>query len=321
MGVSKRVKQRPSLADSYQRSPMPSFSLDCTAMVLHPVAISKSGIWSMATQLSDVRIADPAGKPQGPQRDGDVQIGRMGPTAQSDELGTFGRWWIGFFGRGRHSVSLDEIEKIIKDSTNPLQQRMASVVRRLSFTCGARYETSRRHKKRNRTSIVSIIILSMYAIFFSMAATLSAIPPASKEILSMFSIFMASFILAFSVYEASKRYDARSESFLRCATAIQKLRDEAATILFARAVQEKDIRKVEEAYHKILAEYTDNHALLDYTAHLVSVSKVVGPRAILFRCLYLVNIWIMPTIAVLSPVILFFMFKVITYFIRINVGV
>jgi SMODS and SLOG-associating 2TM effector domain family 5 len=112
-------------------------------------------------------------------------------TISSDELGRFGNWWINFFGRAKHSVSLDEIEKVLGTTTDPVQRRMAFVIRRLSLTCGARFETARRHKKKNRTSMISIIVLSMYAIFFSMSATLSTFQAASKELLSMYSIFMA----------------------------------------------------------------------------------------------------------------------------------
>lgn len=228
-----------------------------------------------------------------------------------DELGQFGSWWIGLFGRGKHSVSLDEIEKILGISTDPVQRRMAFVIRRLSFTCGARFETARRHKKKNRTSMISIIVLSMYAIFFSMSATLSTFQATSKELLSMYSIFMASFILAFSLYEASKRYDARSDSFLRCANEIQKLRDDGATILTCGAVTLGDVAKLEDDYHQLLLEYTDNHSLLDYTAHLASVGKMVGPRLLLVKFLYFINIWFMPILAVASPFILFLMFKVV----------
>jgi hypothetical protein len=188
---------------------------------------------------------------------------------------------------------------------------MAFVIRRLSLTCGARYETARRHKKKNRTSLISIIILSMYAIFFSMTATLANVPVASKEILSMYSIFMASFIVAFSVYEASKRYDSRSETFLRCANAIQKIRDQATTLMTCGHVDLASINKVEEDYHQILFTYTDNHSFLDYAAHLASVGKIVGPRLLLNRTLYLLNIWLMPLIALASPFILFLMFKIV----------
>jgi hypothetical protein len=236
------------------------------------------------------------------------------PTASTDELGQFGSWWIRFFGRGRHSVSLDEIEKVLAVSADPAKRRMAFVIRRLSFTCGARFETARRHKKKNRTSIISIIVLSMYAIFFFMSATLSTFQATSKELLSMYSIFMASFILAFSLYEASKRYDARSESFLRCANEVQKLRDEGTTALTCGAVELKDVEKLESDYHRLLLEYTDNHSLLDYTAHLASIGKIVGPRLLLVKFLYFLNIWFMPILAAASPFILFLMFKVVRFY-------
>lgn len=241
-----------------------------------------------------------------------------GPKIKLDQLGKFDRWWIWLFGRPRHSVSLDEIEKVISDSDDLTKRRMAFVIRRLSLTCGARFETARRHKKRNRTSLVSIIILSMYAIFFSMSATLGFVPPASKELFSMFSIFMASFILAFSVYESSKRYDARSENFLRCATAIQKLRDDAVTEMICTKIDAKKIQKLEHDYHRVIFEYADNHSFLDYYAHLASVGKVIGPRWALFKLLYLLNIWIMPLIAVLSPLALYLMFKIVTAYTHLN---
>jgi hypothetical protein len=235
---------------------------------------------------------------------------------RADELGRFGNWWINFFGRAKHSVSLDEIEKVLAASIDPVQRRMAFVIRRLSFTCGARFETARRHKKKNRTSMISIIVLSMYAIFFSMSATLNTFQASSKELLSMYSIFMASFILAFSLYETSKRYDARSESFLRCANEIQKLRDEGATLLTCGNVEITHVETLEADYHQLLLEYTDNHSLLDYTAHLASVGKIVGPRLILVKCLYFLNIWFMPMLAIASPFILFLMFKVIRSYVN-----
>jgi SMODS and SLOG-associating 2TM effector domain family 5 len=274
------------------------------------------------TNLADETKTDPTpklidldirhGSPQEPQ------TAHKGSITHPDELGRFGNWWVSFFGGKKHSVSLDEIERVLKRSTNPIERRMAFVIRRLSLTCGARFETARRHKKKNRTSLISIIVLSMYAIFFSMTATLNVVIPAAKELLSMYSIFMASFILAFSVYEASKRYDARSESFLRCANEIQKLRDEAATRMMCADIQIGDIEKLETKYHKLLLEYTDNHSLLDYLAHMASIGKIVGPRLIWVRILYLVNIWFMPFLAVASPFILFLMFKIVASYVPLT---
>lgn len=240
------------------------------------------------------------------------------PPLDHDELGRFGRWWIDMFGRSKHSASLDEIERIAAQSGDMLERRLAFLVRRLSFTSGARFETARRHKKKNRTSIISIIILSMYAIFFSMMASYSAIGQQTKELLSMFSIFMSSFILAFALYEDSKRYDARSETFLRCATELQVLRDQAATRLSAGNVDLGFIEQMEARYHAILSGYTDNHSVLDYGAHQISLGKVVGPRLVTFKLLYLVNIWLMPIIAATAPIMLYGMYKIVGVYARLG---
>ena len=117
---------------------------------------------------------------------------------------------------------------------------------------------------------------------------------------------MASFIIGFTLYESSKRYDARAESFLRCATELQKIRDEAQTVFSIGTTTIAEIKQFETAYHKILADYTDNHAVLDYRAHQISTGKIVGPRAIAIHIIILANIWLLPIIAIASPLALFF---------------
>ncbi len=222
--------------------------------------------------------------------------------------------WVGsIFRRGEKpttgpkSWSLQEVERLISEAPNPTQKRLAMIVRDLEMTAGARFEASRRHKKKNRTSVLSTLVLSLYAMMFSMITTMTPLNQSQKELLSMASIFMSSLIIGFTFYESSKRHDARSEAFLRCASSIIRLRDEALTTLMIGTSTEIQVTDLEHKYHMIMGDFsTDSHAVLDYRAHQVSAGNITGLSSYYYVGLNLLNIWWVPIVAIFSPAAIYY---------------
>lgn len=210
--------------------------------------------------------------------------------------------------------SYQNFDEIIANSEDEKEVYLARLTRKLSITCGARFETARRHKKKHRTSTIAIVILSMYAILFSLIGILKHQAGDQTQFYGILAIFMSSFILAFSLFESSKRYDARSESFLRCAKALEALRDKAILLLHEKKYEFKDIRELDEKYHKILIDYTDNHAMLDYKSHQYVKGKLSGWDEKFYPVLYKFNIWLLPMFAAVSPLIIYGLFCLVALF-------
>jgi hypothetical protein len=188
------------------------------------------------------------------------------------------------------------------------------LITKCDTTASCQFEAARRMQKKNMASTLAIIILSLYAILFSLMPTFDKIPKvqANKDLLGMIAIFMSVFIIAFSLYEILKRYDLRSVLFLKSARALQELRDEVLNIHLAGDASLDKYVKVEREYHKILNANDDNHSHLDYDVVRVGKREVVGLRALEVTTLRLLNIWIVPALAFLAPLIIAYLYVYVT---------
>ena len=111
-----------------------------------------------------------------------------------------------------------------------LSEYAINLIYRMDLTAGSRFEAAKRHHKKNRISILSILVLALYVILFSLLATYDKnIALQHKQVLSIMTVFMSSFIIAFTIYEASKRHDYRSSRFLRSAHLINIEKDKLRT--------------------------------------------------------------------------------------------
>jgi hypothetical protein len=173
-------------------------------------------------------------------------------------------------------------------------------------TAKCQFEAARRMQKKNMASTVSIVVLSLYAMLFSLMPTFDKIQKIqdNKDILAMMSIFMSASIIAFSLYEMLKRYDLRSVLFLKSARRLSELRDRALEVHLRVSQELSDYVEIENAYHKILNDNDDNHAKLDYDTVRVQLRELVGHKAAEATLLRLANIWLVPILAVLAPLII-----------------
>lgn len=129
---------------------------------------------------------------------------------------------------------------------------------------------------------------------------------------------MASFIVALTIYETSKRYDARAESFMRFAISAQKLRDQAVRSIFSKAkVDWSTAAQIEDAFHQLSTEYTDNHSHIDYDEHRIRAGKIRGFRKLRKKAFLVWNIWNLAVFALLSPVIIYMVFSFVLWLFRI----
>lgn len=196
-------------------------------------------------------------------------------------------------------------------------EHCASLIYRFYLTSGTRFETARRHKKKHRTSNIAIIILSFYAILFSMITTFTKTADESKELLSLLSVFMSSFVVAVAIYESSKRYDVRSELFLRCASEVQALRDRAVVMLLSEEASWQNLSEMEAEYQRILTIYNDNHSNLDFNEFRLNIGKFSENNwiKVFHRARYTLDIWMFPLMAAVSPFVILFIHKIIRYFV------
>lgn len=207
----------------------------------------------------------------------------------------------------------DRITGIEFTEHKPELIHLANLVKRFNATSGIRFETARRHKKKHRTSTLSIILLSFYAIFFSMLSTFKVgASDVYRDLLGLLSIFMSSFIVALTVYENSKRYDARSELFLRCANSIQELRDRAVILLRMKCLKWEEIQELELEYHRVIDAYTDNHSHLDQDERASLNNRMPAEKANWHRFLYFGNVWTLPLLSLISPVFVFVLYVAFT---------
>jgi SMODS and SLOG-associating 2TM effector domain family 5 len=176
------------------------------------------------------------------------------------------------------------------------------------------FEAARRMQKKNMASTVSIVMLSLYAILFSLMPTFDKVPKIqeNKDILSMISIFMSVFIIAFSLYEMLKRYDLRSALFLKSARRLSELRDEVLSIHLGVSPDLPQYTEIEKTYHKILNDNDDNHSRLDYDVVRVGKRELVGVRAVEVNFYRLMNVWMVPFLALLAPILIFYLYNFVS---------
>jgi hypothetical protein len=180
------------------------------------------------------------------------------------------------------------------------------LIAKCDTTASCQFEAARRMQKKNMASTISIVILSLYAILFSLLPSLSQVEQIKgyEKVLGMLSIFMSVSIIAFSLYEMLKRYDLRSVLFLKSARRLQELRDEVLLLHLGETQEPLKYAGIEREYHRILADTDDNHSRLDYDVVRVGEKEIVGIQAAEVTLLRLANVWIAPLLALMAPLII-----------------
>jgi SMODS and SLOG-associating 2TM effector domain family 5 len=191
-----------------------------------------------------------------------------------------------------------------------IEQYALYLISKCDTTASCQFEASRRMQKKNMTSTLSIVILSMYAILFSLMPTFDRLKliQANKDTLSMISIFMSVFIIAFSLYEILKRYDLRSILFLKTARELQVLRDRTLGLKLAGDCDLKKYVEIENSYHEVLNSNDENHSRLDYETFRVGRGEIVGLKALEIQILRIATVWLVPFLALLAPLIIAYLY-------------
>lgn len=137
----------------------------------------------------------------------------------------------------------------------------------------------------------------------------------SKDVLALLAVFMSSFIAAFSVYEASKRYDVRSENFLRSARLLQTLRERVSIDMLAAELTWDKVKIFEKEYTNILDSYSDNHGAIDFLVFRANIGKLDRCTRWKTKFVSVFTVWWLFTFSVLSPAIVFAL-----YFVTANIA-
>lgn len=145
---------------------------------------------------------------------------------------------------------------------------------------------------------------------FSMISAMdNTLGKTEKDILSLLSLFMSAFVAAFSVYEGSKRYEVRSENFLRSARLLHTIRDKLTVDYLSGKLTWETCKKYEEEYFSILDSHSDNHANIDYQAHRLNTGNVTVCELIFRKSLQSFELWWLFIFSLLSPSIVFLIYK------------
>lgn len=197
-------------------------------------------------------------------------------------------------------------------SYTELQKEALELANRVRTTAGARFEAARRHSKKLRTSNISIVILSSYAILFSMAAAFIEFKDDYIiQTLNMLSIFMSALIISFSLFEGTKRHDLKAEMFLKCSQNLHELMNDIYLYAKNTQISLNKIAGYQKDYNKIISNYSNNHADLDlYRFWSKTNSKKFKNKPVLkiiIKIKYYLNIWFLPILAALSPLLLILM--------------
>ena len=185
-----------------------------------------------------------------------------------------------------------------------LNEYVEKLLYKMYLTKGARYQAARRHQRRAIASIWSVIFLSMYV--FSTTTILTILDfstfPDVRENLTIASVVMSAFIIAFSVLEHGKRHDAKAEAFLRCGQRLHELRDKLELNTF----EELDVDAVRgyvEDYNEIINDFTGNHSETDFRSFRVNVGKHKGQYIYSFsqKFQYWLDCWAIMIVAFVAP--------------------
>lgn len=188
----------------------------------------------------------------------------------------------------------------------------ANLVKRLHFTMGAHYEAAKRLSKKARISVLSILVLTFYAMFFSMISTIDKVADEeSKDLLSLLSLFMSSFIAAFSVYESAKRYDVRAELFLRSARLIQGVRDRFAGAFLSQKATWDLREEFEKEYQRILETYPDNHANIDFLLFRMNANSNETTNMIKLYIMYYFSVYWILVLSISTPALVYVLYYVV----------
>lgn len=190
-------------------------------------------------------------------------------------------------------------------SGDPLADYADHLAYRMKLTEGARYQAARRHQRRATASVWATIFLSMYVFSASTYVTLYSDTASTHVIrlISMMSIIMSAFIIAFSVLEQGKKHDLKSELFLRCAQGIQILKDKIDIELKAKSITLESIKDYSQKYNELVHDFSDNHSEADYRTFRINIGKHKGERLYIFsnRFLYWIDCWAIMLVAMFVP--------------------
>ncbi|WP_146144740.1 SLATT domain-containing protein [Phreatobacter cathodiphilus] len=207
-------------------------------------------------------------------------------------------------------------------AASDLQQRLTDTAERYCrygrMTAGAQFEAGRRHKSASRTSNLSIVILSTWVFSASVVLLVfdATLNPTAKSALVSMSMIFSFFVVAFSLLEASKRHEVRSELFLQSARAIGEICKSLEINILLNKVTAENIDKFNVDYHRALTRIHDNHAEMDFQIHRMRTSKSTVDtttwrgyftylRRFYWRLIFQLYIWQTVLMAFIAPVAAF----------------
>lgn len=138
------------------------------------------------------------------------------------------------------------------------------IYERMWKTKQSRYEAARRLKRRNRMSLCTISVLSIYAIALSLVQLVAEVPQQINNYVDIATMLFAIAVLVVSAIEAGANYSVRADALHRSANEIAFLADRFASAYRDGGTDEQLEQNFMRRYHMSLSKYQDNHETIDY---------------------------------------------------------
>ena len=138
-----------------------------------------------------------------------------------------------------------------------LDDELKAIGQKIWVTKGARFNAYRRLSNKQKASIFSISILSVYLMAEAFIPK-ETLPLEAEKWRNAFVVLASAFILILSLLEARKSYELKAERLHNNAMALNKLYDS-----FMLSSSEDEKKKKVEEYHALIERCPENHSPCD----------------------------------------------------------
>lgn len=137
---------------------------------------------------------------------------------------------------------------------------------RIWKTKGSRYNKSRRYKTKNKLSLLSISILTIYVLAISIAEQTKLLEKliTNCEVVSLFTIVISIAILVLSLHESSHGYEVKSERLYNCGNELTVLYNNLRQIILTNTCNNDNLSEINNQYESIISKYRENQDPCDY---------------------------------------------------------
>lgn len=185
------------------------------------------------------------------------------------------------------------------------------------ITIGVSFVIGNRLKRKAKISNWTISLLSLFVIIIGILPLIFSLSDFQNKLLLAVSIFLSIFILILNNSEAGNNYERRSENFLIRARSLQKIYYNLEYLINFDKINEYEFNRIKTEYNDIIKMFPEDPSKLDFQFYRTqnhrkfhsskekSKAELISEK-IKYSCLYFTNLYLVPTLMLLIPIILVF---------------